>query len=389
MNRKDLKFLESHQKYPSVSILVRTHRTMPACEKDPIVVKNLVSEVKERLAKEFPERDIKKLLENLDSIVNTIDYGHSTDGLAIFVNEDVKFVYSLPFPVENRVAIESTFFVRDILLALNREANYWVLALSETPTRLFYGTGNALSEVVEPVADTLGISRDGFPLDYVKPDIETFEYRGVESMGRNSHLDSQYLDDRKKTFFKTVDELLVRFTAAYKRPLFVVGAEKNIALFDAITKHKIAGKVHGDFAHKSVRDLEKVIWSEVQKYLDGVSAHKLVELDEAIGKLHHALGIEQVWRMAYEGRIKDLFVEDGYTVAGVIDKEHRERIMLATDPKGPNVTDDLVNLLMEMVLDKGGTITFFKPGMLKNYGQIAAILRYACAAPKGSAEGKC
>ncbi|HBL98581.1 TPA: hypothetical protein DDZ86_02970 [Candidatus Dependentiae bacterium] len=376
MNRKDLKFLESHQKYPSVSILVKTHRTMPAAEQDPIAVKNAVSEVKERLKKEFSERDVKKLLDNLDSIVGQIDYAHSTDGLAIFVNEDVKLVYSLPYPVENRVSIETTFLVRDILIALNRLTNYWVLALSEKPTRLFYGTGATLSEVIEPENDTMGISRDGFPLDYIKPEVGETANKIGNTVLWNSHQDAAYLDDRKKTFFKKVDELLLRFTSVYKRPLFVVGAEKNIVLFEDVTKHKIAGRVHGDFSHQFVRDLEKVVWPEVQKYLDKVAAQKLVELDEAVGKLHHAFGIEMVWRMAHEGRVKDLIIEDGFLVSGVIDKEHRERLTLATDPKAINVMDDVVNVLIENILEKGGVVTFVKPGTLKEQKRIAAILRY-------------
>lgn len=53
MNRHDLQFLQSQQKYPSVSIFVSCHKAMPARESDRISVKNLISEAKKRLLEEF------------------------------------------------------------------------------------------------------------------------------------------------------------------------------------------------------------------------------------------------------------------------------------------------------------------------------------------------
>lgn len=382
MNRKDLKFLQSQQVYPSVSIFVRTHRAMPEREKDPIMVKNLVAEAKERLLKEFTERDIKKLLDNLDMLVKSIDYTRSADGLAIFVNEHIKQMFTLPLPLKGRVLIDSTFETRDILGELGRLPRYWVLSLSEKPTRLYHGLGNELTEIIEPENDTLGQSRDGFPLDYIKPDIGEFEFHqggGPQGsmVGRNSHLDSKYVDDRKKTFFKKVDHLLSRFITADPRPLVVAGTEKNIALFEMGATSKIAAKVSGDFTEQPVKTLEKAVSAAMQDYLAQQQVAKIKAFEEAINTGHHAFGLESVWRMAQDGRIRELLVEEGYSVRGRVNPENPENLIIYGKAESPEVSDDLINLMIDMVMDKGGgQVTICKPGALKDYQQIAAILRY-------------
>lgn len=377
MNRKDLQFLKSLQKYPSVSILVKTHRGMPGAEKDPIAVKNGVAEAKERLLKEFSARDMKKLFENLDALVAGLDYTKSTDGLALFANEDVKLAYALPFAVQHMVTIDSTFAVRDILRELTRIPHYWVLSLSEKPTRLFYGLGDTLTEVVEPVADVLGISRDGFPLDYIKPE-KPDESRIMtgKSPVAYSPLSSKYEDEHKKAFFQKVDKLLERFVGVDHAPLFVVGVEHSIAMYKDLSKHQITDILHGDYVRQTIYELSQAIAPVVKKYLADERRKKLDEYTEAVGKIHHAFGIDKVWKAACEGRIKDLLVEETYTAFVVINKENESDIMLAGDPRAAGVIE-LVNMLIEKVSEKGGgKVTFFKKDELKDKEHVAAILRY-------------
>ena len=56
--RSELKRLQGHQDYPSVSLLAPTHRTAPANRRDRIVVKNLVAEGLDRLHGEFKKREV-------------------------------------------------------------------------------------------------------------------------------------------------------------------------------------------------------------------------------------------------------------------------------------------------------------------------------------------
>lgn len=139
MNRHDIRLLQAVQGYPAVTITLPTHRTSPDNKQDPIRIKNLVDQVTDRLQKEFPRRDLARLLNRLVKLVGEIDYRHTLDGLAIFANKDFARAFQVPFKLRERLVIDQTFKVRDLLFALHRTPRYWVLALSEKPTRLYEG----------------------------------------------------------------------------------------------------------------------------------------------------------------------------------------------------------------------------------------------------------
>src|SRR5271154_5183731 len=48
ISRAELKRLQAQNNYPSISLLAPTHRTAPANQRDPIVVKNLLAKGTER-----------------------------------------------------------------------------------------------------------------------------------------------------------------------------------------------------------------------------------------------------------------------------------------------------------------------------------------------------
>lgn len=377
MNWKDLAFLQTQEKYPSVSIFVHTHRTMPLREKDPIVVKNLVAEAKERLLKEFSEREIKSIFENLDDVVASIDYTKLDEGLAIFVNGDIKKFFIFSVPLEDRVFIDKRFMTREILSILSRLPRYWVLSLSEKPTRLFSAVADSLFEVIEPEKDAMGIPRDGFPYDYLKPDIETYGVTSGLEPVRHSHLDSKYIDDRLKTFFVRVDHLLEPFMKDDQRPLLVAGVDKNLAFFKEVSKHKIAEFIPGDFTEIGNKALAKAAWTAMQKHIDRERAQKVAAFEEAINRKHHAFGFEAVWRMARAGRINDLLVEENYVVAGKVNPENPDNVILTDNQKTQGISEDLINQIIGMVIEKGGgKVTICKKDQLEKYEHIAAILRY-------------
>jgi hypothetical protein len=98
-----------------------------------------VTEATNRLLGEFSRRDVEPLLSRLEALVNDIDYRYTLDGLALFVNRDIGRQFILPFTLPERVVVDETFWTRSLVFALNRTPRYWVLALSEQPTRLFEG----------------------------------------------------------------------------------------------------------------------------------------------------------------------------------------------------------------------------------------------------------
>src|SRR4051794_28826337 len=109
----DLKLLQGRQEYPSISLLAPTHRAAPANQRDRIVVKNLLAEGIERLHGEFKKRDVAPIVQNLNKLVDKVDWEHALDGLALFASRGVAEAIYLPFRVKARVVIDATFATRD------------------------------------------------------------------------------------------------------------------------------------------------------------------------------------------------------------------------------------------------------------------------------------
>ncbi|MGQ9927966.1 MAG: hypothetical protein ACUVS4_13975 [Chloroflexaceae bacterium] len=147
MNRQDILDLAAVRGYPCLTITLPTHRTSPDNRQDPIRLKNLVTEASNRLTEELGKREVAAMLRLLEEATADIDHEHNLDGMALFVNAEMSKRFRLPLTLPERVVVDDTFFVRDLIYAFNRSPRYWVLALSEQQTRLFEAVRDDLEEL--------------------------------------------------------------------------------------------------------------------------------------------------------------------------------------------------------------------------------------------------
>ena len=361
MNKHDIDLLQKISGYPALSITLPTHRTSPENRQDPIRVGNLVAEARERLLTEFSKREIEPLLDRLEKLVDTIDYRYALDGLALFINRDFARAFFLPFSLKERVAVDETFYTRDLIYAMNRTPRYWVLVLSEQPSRLFEGSHETLIEVKEDV----------FPLTHTGP--------GGESPlpGGFGIKKSQYRDERHRQFFRQVDAALRPFLLDDPLPLIVVGVDRYLAFFKEVSEHKdaISATLEGSHDSTPEHELGELVWPVVKQALAKERQKYLDELDQAIGERKYASAIGEVWRMAQAGRGRLLLVEEDFHYPARVD-ESGLHIEPAEDAEAPDVLDDAVDEVITTVLEKGGKVVFLENGQLDAHSRIALILRY-------------
>ncbi|MDZ4837357.1 MAG: hypothetical protein SGJ27_26525 [Candidatus Melainabacteria bacterium] len=357
MNRLEFMKLLALKDYPSLSILLPTHRCSPDNLQDPIRVKNSVSEATKRLVGEFGELGAAEVIKRLNAIVEQIDSRTTLDGLAIFVNKQVSKKYYLPFTLTERVVIGESFAIRDLLFAMNRSPRYLVLVLSEKPTRLYDGYRDSLVEVEEC----------GFP--FTQEDNGGITRAGIDA--------SAYRDDRHRQFFREVDKALGEVLKQDPLPLIVVGVERYLAFFDEVSANKahLAGTLHGSHDSTTPSELVKLIWPIVQDHFRVKRESTLDQLSNAIGQKKYAAGFDEVWKVASEGRIEKLLVEEDFYV-GVTPEVSGINPKPVENSTIPGVHDDAVDQIIEKVLHTGGLVTFYNPGKLSNHSHLAAILRY-------------
>ncbi len=358
MNRQDILELQSHRSHPSLSILLPTHRTSPDNKRDPILLKNLASEATDRLVELLGKRDAAPLIRDLESQVAAIDLRRTLDGMAIFVSAEHAGVYLLPVPLKPRVVIDDTFATRDLVFAMNRSPRYWVLALSEQPTRLFEGVRGTLVEV----------RGGGFPMVHTGPGGS----EALPEMTDKSKIEAEY----HRQFFRRVDQALAAYTKADPLPLCVVGVERWLAYFQNVTDHKnIVATVTGNHDQTPPHELGKLVWPVVADALSVRRQRALDALDAAVGAQRFASGLDEAWRRAQEGRGELLLVEQDYHQAARYDEATGQLHLLpAGDPAATMV--DAVDDLIELVLAKQGEVAFVDDGALEGHGRVALTLRY-------------
>jgi hypothetical protein len=361
MNRQDLLKLQAITGYPALTITLPTHRTAPDNQQDPIRVRNLVNAATERLLGEFSRREIEPLLNNLQAVVNDINYRHTLDGLVIFANAEMAEKHYLPFTLDERVVVGDTFLTRDLVFALNRTPRYWVLVLSEQPTRLFEGTRDTLVEV----------QGGGFPLEHEGPG-------GASALPGGFGVNvSAIRDERHRQFFRAVDEALAARLAADPLPIVLVGVDRWLAFFEEVTAHKeaILATVHGSHDKSSPAELAALVWPPAEAALAAARQKYMDELGAAVGQQRVAATVGEVWRKANEGRGRLLLVEEDFHFPGRLD-ESGVHLLATGDGAAEATIDDAVDQIIETVLSKGGRVVFTPNDQLADFQRIALILRF-------------
>jgi hypothetical protein len=362
MDRNTLKMLQSYNEYPSLSILMPTHRHHPDNQQDPIRLKNLVSEARNRLLKEFKKNDISPLLKNLTDTVDNINYQYTLDGLAIFVNNKTSYKFDLQFPIKERVLIDRSFATRDIVFAMNRTQPYWVLLLTFKTSRLFLGIRDSLVE----------IEQKGFPF-YNRV------YENKESSKTGDSFSDRLIDNEEKMriYFREVEKCLKGFHASKNYPLVLTGTDKNISLYKDISllTDYIMADIKGNYENKSLHELSRIIWPEAKLGFASNRARILDNLESVMSANKYACGIDEVWQIANGTGGSTLIVEIGYHYPSEVSENGLQLIHKQTG-SGPRFLDDAVDEIIEIVISKGGKVAFVDDGKIEKYGHIILILRY-------------
>jgi hypothetical protein len=361
MNQHEIQLIQQIKGFPAVTITLPTQRTSPENQQDVIRVKNLVKQAVDRLLGEFTKREVEPLILRLDNLAKSIDYSRTLDGLALFVNSDFARMVYLPFALKERVVMDDSFYTRDLIFAMNRTPRYWVLALSEKPTRLYEGTKDILIELEE----------GGFPLVHTGPG-------GEQSLpGGFGVKKSAYRDEYHRKFFRQVDEALKPLLVKDPLPLAVIGVDRFLAFFDEVTSHKnaIIATLAGSHDKTSAYELGQLIWPVVKAKITEERQQVLGTLEKAIGEKKYTANLDEIWHAAKEGRARILLVEEDFHYPARFDSKTKHLIPV-DDPTAADVMDDAVDEIIEMVLKNQGQVVFLDNGQLAEHQHIALILRY-------------
>ncbi|UOX99983.1 baeRF3 domain-containing protein [Blastococcus sp. PRF04-17] len=338
--------LQSVRSYPSVSLLASTTPARRMSGTDARTVSGLAAEATERLRAESSEH-CDGVLRALDSTVSRALAGPTGRAIGIFVNAHMQEIVRLPVPVTDRVVIDPTFATRDLVRGLHRTPRHVILLLTEREARLLDGSGDRLSAP----------PRSGFPI-LALPTPARRSAPGIE------------------VFLRQVDRALATYLRLHPAPLVLVGTERTLAEFERISRNtaRLAGTVTGSLTQAPLTDLVPRIRLVLERYLLSRQDEAMQLIDQRRSRNKVVDGIPSAWLAARAERPEMLAVEESLVYPARI-SDDGDFLFPAGDVDHPEVIDDAVDELIELVIQRGGWVAFVADGRLSEHERVVLTLR--------------
>lgn len=343
---------------PSVTVSMKTHRTFPDCDKDVIRMKNLFKEASERLLAEFDKNDAQTIIEKLDKIAADYNFKHSLDSLHIFASKDMVEVVKSPWAVDqNKVHISEGFSIKPLIIMRNREAQYLILVLSKSGTRLLRAENDIVVEEIQ---------NDFFPSTE----------NPFTTVNNTQNSDSEKVDKLLLEYFNRVDKAVVKVHQELGLNCIIVTTEDNHTKYQKIAdKPSIyIGLSPINYNDNSDHSIVKSAWALMQEKQKAKRTEAIETMKKAVNQGQVVTDLQEAYRAAKEGRADLLVAYQQYLQPVKMTGEFS--FDLVDDVTLPGVIDDVVSEIAREVIARKGRVVFTNQDEIKTLGKIALKLRY-------------
>ena len=361
LSREFCEVIEAVHYRPAVSIIMPFESKMGVKAELDQQLKFAVDKVEREIRKNYQGDLAELVIRKLKALVKHLNFSSYKKSIAIYVSPVFEKILYLDIPVEQRIIVDGSFEIRDLLLAKKEQHKYMVLLVSAKWSKAYIGDCSRLTKAA---------------FDVPEP-IEAFEKDMPERTANFS--DPSY---RKEVlldkFLRHTDEGLKFLLVSYPLPVFVIGAKRVLGHFKAITKNEknIVGYIHGNYEEASETELGQAL----KPYIKDWKKVKMEDIRHQIEKAANAgklsIGMKDVWKSASQRKGRLLIVEKDFTYTA--EQGATEDVINKAD-KGYTTFSyikDAVDDAIEKVLEHGGDVEFADKGVLREYGHIALIQYY-------------
>ncbi|MEJ5995287.1 hypothetical protein WG904_12745 [Pedobacter sp. Du54] len=344
---------------PAVSIILPIEPTFSFKSTLLHKFKTIVDRVGRELSAKYPKEVESSVMEKLRSIIATINVDIHKKGIAIFVSQNFEKSIFLDVPIKERIIINDTFEVRDLVQNDKLQDKYLILLLSGRNFKLYQGSTHQFLKVISSIPQSI------------------FAYQrdlGEEPFGHTA------LSERKEVlmdkFLHQVDREIGRLIAINHLPVFVLGTTKVLGHFKKLTKNSdsIAAYISGNYDKASFAQLQELLRPYLMELKINRQAQLLTLLDQAADQRKLAVGINEVWQAALGKRGQKLVVESDFMSPILLDMD-KDEMLIGSYPGSQQAifTPDVVDDIIAKVIAYGGDVDFTEHNFLDKYQHIALI----------------
>ena len=353
--------LEAVKYMPSVSIILPFEPKMTAKKDLESRLQAAADKVEKDLTNTYPPEQYKPVTDRLKVLVKNVDFNTYKQSIALFVSPLTEKIYYLDIPVEEKIIIDESFEIRDLVYSKKDIHKYLILVLSNNKSQVFLGNTTQFVRIMSNRPEHLAGYRNDPP----------------ERVGNFSdpHARKEMQMDK---FLHYIDNSLGILLKAYALPLFVMGADRTVGHFRKISRHtdRITDCIHGNFEEASEAEIRKLIAPYVSDWKKVKQQDLLKRLDMAMGAKKLVTGVRKVWKAANDKKGRLLVVEKNYMVPAQKGVNGELKDPDTETNKNPFFIKDAVDDIIEIVLANGGDVEFADEGELNKYQRIALINYY-------------
>ncbi len=346
---------------PCVSLLMPFEPKVSLKSELDYRLKVAAGKIEKALKAGYTEEKAAEVIRRLHALIDTLDFDSSKKSIAIYVSPLLSKVYYLDIPVEEKIIMDESFEIRDLVYSQKTPGRYLVLVLSSEQSRLYLGNHGQFIRI------PLSLPENAMAYQSDPPE----RVANFSDPARRKEI----LMDK---FLHHIDEGLQDLLKKYPLPLFVMGTDRTAGHFKKMTRHgsRVTAYVHGNYGEASEAQLHKILEPYREELKKNRERDLLKQLDSArsAGKL--AIGMEEVWKEAMHHNGRLLVVEKNYIFPA--QQGDRKDLIYPWDERIPNdlYIKDAVDDVIEKVMTHGGDVEFTEEGMLKDYQKIALVEFY-------------
>ncbi len=344
---------------PAVSIILPFEPKMGIKDELNYSLKIAAAKAEQQLKDNYPEEIVSLVMQKLRNCIRNLNFNTHKKSIAMYVSPVFEKVLYLDIVVEEKIIVDESFEIRDLVFSKKQLHKYLVLLLSSKQMSLYLGNSETFATLVSNESVHASVNE-------VPERVANFS---------DMHERKEIIMNK---FLLHIDNTLNIILNTYRLPLFVVGTERILGHFKSVTKHggAVIEYIQGNYEDATPYELKKIIEPHITDWKMIIQKDLLNKLEEAAGKKKLAEGIKDVWREAMHNKGRVLAVEKNYLYAAA----HGSKEDMIEEAKLPynkfSYIKDAVDDIIEKVLENGGDVEFTDEGILKDYQHIALIQYY-------------
>lgn len=346
---------------PSVSIIMPFDIRVNQTKELGYSLKIATDKVEQELTSNYPPELASLVINKLKSIVGGLSKQISGKSVAIFVSPVFEKVFFLDFLAEEKIVIDESFEIRDLVFGKKQVNHFLVMLLSAHECKLFLAGNDRFTRLVNDAPET----------------VDAYVNEVPERVANFSDVQDRR-DTVTEKFLRHMDQSLSHMLKTYSLPVMIVGADRIIGHFRQLTRNEksIVSYITGNYENASIPELKDLIQPSVLRWQQERQHQLLKEMDEATGRHKLVSGIMDVWREARNHNGRLLVVERNFMYPA--ERGADEGTIYEIEPPYNRFSyiKDAVDDVIEVVLKNGGDVEFVEEGLLKEYGHIALLQYY-------------